>query len=196
MVRKMRNTAITLFVLLFLTLIGNYLQWRSADLAQRDRNLEAKEFVEKSRKIIGHIHHRDSIIQLLFNDRHQDSLMHAENQGVLKSKISALKSKVATSSNRLPVIQDTIIVFQDSLIADLEAERDTLYIRDNAMVDSLQKSNFELKELFTGQLKESIRLTNELQREKKRRFSVGPHAGYGFKGPDLGVSIQYTLFRF
>ena len=37
---------------------------------------------------------------------------------------------------------------------------------------------------------------SKLERDKRKRFSVGPHVGYGFRGADIGVSVQYSLFRF
>lgn len=189
----MKTLALTLFVLLFLSLIGNYLQWHYARLAQRDRNQEAEVFRSRVSAATNEIAIRDSATSTRIKALQKDSLRHAAVQGSLKTQIRAFRVKL---QNLPPAVHDTLIFLQDSLISDLSAERDTIYLVNTAVVDSLQKSNFELKELFTGQLKESIRLSNELQREKKRRFSVGPHAGYGFKGPDLGVSIQYTLFRF
>lgn len=191
------KTALTLSIMMVLILGAVvWIQYRSANLAQRDRNLEAREFKKQQDERLAKITQRDGEIQALLNERHEDSVRQAKKESTLISRISGLKSKLATSSNRLPVIQDTIIHAQDSLITLIQNSRDTLYITDNQVIDSLQRSNSELSELFKGQLKESIKLSGELQREKKKRFSVGVGAGYGFRGADVGISIQYSLFRF
>lgn len=183
-------------VLLLLSLGGNWIQYRSAELAQRDRNLEAKEFRNKAKESLSQIEARDAQISTLLNDRAKDSVRHAKQESVFISRISGLKSKLAPSSNRLPVIQDTIIQIQDSLITVIMNSRDTLYIQDNQVIDTLKKSNLELSELFKTQLKQTLRAENELRREKKKRWSIGPHGGYGFRGADVGFSVQYSLLKF
>lgn len=188
----MKTAWIIVIVLLLLSLSGNWIQYRSAELAQRDRNLEAKEFVLKSRKMLSHVAHRDSAIQVLLNDRREDSVRQAKKESVFISRISALKSRVTGPA----VVQDTILVIQDSLITVIRNSRDTLYITDNQVIDSLKKSNDELSELFKGQFKQTLRAENELRREKKKRFSVGPSVSYGIRGADVSISVQYSLFRF
>lgn len=180
-------------VLLLLSLAGNWIQYRSAELAHRDRNLEAREFRNKAAAQTAKIAARDSATSSRIKQLQKDSLSHAAVQGSLKSQIRAFRVKL---QNLPPAVHDTLIVLQDSLIQDLTAERDTLYIVNTAVVDSLQKSNDELSELFKGQFKQTIRAENELRREKKKRWSIGPHGGYGFKGADVGISIQYSLFKF
>lgn len=187
---------IFLIVALILSGVGNYLQYRSAELAQRARNIEAEEFAKKQLHDLGVIEFRGLQIQHLMNDRREDSVRQVKKESVFISRISGLKSKLATSSNRLPVIQDTIIHAQDSLINVIRNSRDTLYITDNQVIDSLQRSNLELSELFKGQLKESIKLQGQVDREKKKRFSVGVGTGYGIRGADVSISVHYSIFRF
>src|SRR5688572_1653866 len=128
----MRNYAILILIALLLAACGViYFQIRSATLAQRDRNLEAKEFKNKTNKMLSHISHRDSAIQVLFDQRDSDSVRHSQNQSALKTRLNALRTKVTGPA----VVQDTIIIWQDSLIADLEQERDTLYLTDNQAID-------------------------------------------------------------
>lgn len=189
----MRQAWIIVVVLLLLSLAGNWIQYRSAELAQRDRNMEAKEFRNQAAAQTAKIAARDSATAGRIKKLKKDSLSHAAVQGSLKSQIRAFRVKV---QNLPPAVHDTLIVLQDSLIQDLSAERDTLYLVNTAVIDSLQKSNLELSELFKGQLRESIRLQGQVDREKRRRFSIGPHVGYGFRGADVGISVQYSIFRF
>lgn len=188
----MNRLLLALCVLLILSLTGNWIQYRSAELAQRDRNIEAREFKYKADKMLGHIHHRDSAIAVLFNDRREDSVKHAKKESVFIPRISALKSKVSGPA----VVQDTIIVIQDSLISVVRNSRDTLYITDNQVIDSLKSQVFDFSELLKGQFKENVRLQNKIDRDKRRRFSLGPHLGVGLRGPDVGVSVQWSLIRF
>lgn len=187
------NLIIFLIVALILSGVGNYLQYRSAELAQRDRNLEAKEFRNQAAAQTANIAARDSATAGRIKKLKKDSLSHAAVQGSLKSQIRAFRVKL---QNLPPAVHDTLIVLQDSLIQDLSAERDTLYLVNTAVVDSLQKSNLELSELFKGQLMESIKLQNQVDREKRKRFSVGPSVSYGLRGADVGISVQYSIFRF
>lgn len=192
------KTALTLSIVLVL-ILGTvvWIQWRSASLSQRDRNLEAKEFKKQQDERLAKITQRDSEIQALLNERRDDSVRQAKKESTLISRISGLKSKLATSSNRLPVIQDTIIQAQDSLITVIQNSRDTLYITDNKVIDSLQHSNLEISELFKDQLKESIKLSGELQREKKKKWIVGPTAGVNYRGePTVSFGVTYKLFSF
>jgi len=181
-----------LYWLLLFAGIVIYLLIRQQTIAQRDRNREAQEFKLKSERLLYHIHHRDSAIQVLFNERREDSVRHIQDNSRLKSKINRLISRISGPA----VVQDTIIVFQDSLITSLENERDTLYITDNNAMDSLQRSITDLSGLFGDQLKQNMVLEDQLKREKKKRWSIGPHAGFGLRGPDVGISVQYSLWRF
>jgi hypothetical protein len=131
-------------------------------------------------------------IQAIREQKEKDSLSHIQTQGRLKRQANASRARITGP----PVVQDTVIVFLDSLVADLEQQRDTLYIRDNALADSLQRQVSDLNDLFTGELKRAVKAELKLEREKRKRFSVGPHAGYGFRGADVGISVQYSLFRF
>ncbi|HZI24303.1 MAG TPA: hypothetical protein VFD46_04465 [Chryseolinea sp.] len=179
-------------VLLLISLAWNWIQWRSANLAQRDRNLEAKEFRNRQAEALTKITQRDTAIQALLDERMDDSVRHIQSQSVLKTKINRLLSRVTGPA----VVQDTVILIQKELISDLENEKDTLYITDNQAIDSLQKSNNDLKTMFADQFKESIRLQGQLDREKKRRWSLGPSVSYGVRGADVGISVQYSLFKF
>jgi hypothetical protein len=131
-------------------------------------------------------------IQAIREQKEKDSLSHIQTQSRLKRQANASRARITG----LPVVQDTVIIFLDSLVADLEQQRDTLYIRDNALADSLQRQVSDLHDLFTVELKQNIVLRDKLDREKRKRFSVGPHAGYGFRGADVGISVQYSLWRF
>lgn len=183
---------IFLIVALILSGVGNYLQYRSAELAQRNRNLEAKELMGMVDDSFKEIERRNDYIQVLLNDKDSIIKTHAESQGRLKRQANASRARITGP----PVVQDTVIIYLDSLVADLEAEKDTVYLVNDRAIDSLQRSNLELSELFKGQLLESVRLQNQVDREKKKRFTFGPSISYGFRGADVGISIQYSLWRF
>jgi hypothetical protein len=94
------------------------------------------------------------------------------------------------------VVQDTILVIQDSLISVVRNSRDTLYITDNQVIDSLQRQVLDFSELWKAEYKENAKLQDQVDREKKKRWSVGPHAGVDWRGATIGISIQYSLLRF
>lgn len=187
------NLIIFLIVALILSGVGNYLQYRSAEIAQRDRNLEAKEFRNQAKESLSKIEARDGQIKALLNDKDSIIKTHAESQGRLKRQANASRARITGP----PVVQDTVIIYLDSLVADLEAEKDTVYLVNNMAIDSLQRSNLELSELFKGQLSESIRLQNHVDREKRKHWSVGPAAGVDYRGrPTISIVITRDLWRF
>lgn len=188
----MKHLTLILFVLLLIAGVIIYLLIRERSITQRDRTLEAREFKNKAKESLSKIEARDAQISTLLNEKDSIIKTHAESQARFKRQANVSRARVTGP----PVVQDTVIIYLDSLVADLEAEKDTVYIVDNQVIDSLQKSNNELYELFKGQFKQTIRVENELRREKKKRWSLGPHGGYGFKGADVGISVQYSLLRF
>lgn len=209
---------LTPFILLLILLlgVGNYIQWRSANQENDNRISDNRKAQVQHIRDLRELGLRDSVISSLLNQRTNDSVTHAKTQGALKSKITALKTKSNWSFQFTSGIhydsiihgvgyvnglivktypidwKDTVIVLQDSLIADLENERDTLYITDNQVIDSLQASVNQLKGMYQAQYLRA----NKAERDRRKRWSLGPHAGYGVKGPDFGVSIQYSLWRF
>lgn len=186
------NALLVLIVLLILSLSGNLIQWKSAKEQSYSRFQENDRFqVEQSRKL-GEIMARDSVISSLLNERNKDSTKYALEQHGFKTRINALRAKVTGPA----VVQDTIIVFQDSLIASISSERDTLYLCDNVAFDSLQSNVDKLKAMYAEQWIRADRFQRDYDREKRKRFSLGIQAGYGFKGPDIQVGIQYTILRF
>lgn len=186
------NLIILLIVALILSGVGNYLQYRSAEIAQRDRNLEAKEFRNQAKESLSKIEARDGQISTLLNDKDSIIKTHAESQVRFKRQANASRARITGP----PVVQDTVIIYLDSLVADLEAEKDTVYLVNDMAIDSLQRSNLELSELFKGQLNESIRLQGQVDRDKKKRFSIGVGTGYGIRGADVSISVHYSIFRF
>lgn len=191
----MRTAWGIVIVLLLLSLGGNWIQYRSAELAQRDRNLEAREWRTKAAAQTAKIAARDSATSSRIKQLQKDSLSHAAVQGSLKSQIRAFRVKL---QNLPPAVHDTLIVMQDSLIQDLTAERDTLYLVNTAVVDSLQKSNLELSELLKGQFKQTLRAENELRREKKKRIVLSLGVNYSPFGNQInpGVHLGWRIVRF
>lgn len=187
------NIIIILTVLLLIAGVVIYLLIRERSITQRDRKLEAREFRLKSAEQLQEIATRDSATSGRIKQLQKDSLSHAAVQGSLRSQIRAFRVKL---QNLPPAVHDTLIVLQDSLIEDLSTERDTIYLVNTAVIDSLQKSKNDLHELLKAEYLENVKLQGKVDRERKKRFSFGPHAGYGFRGADVGVSVQYTLLRF
>lgn len=212
----MRNHIIVILtVLLLISGVVIYFLIRERSIAQRDEELQLKESIAAKKHALAVIEARDAQISTLLNDRREDSVRHTKDQGRLKRNIASLKersygvltfpipqpptmwySKDSTKLFISGILKDSIIVLQDSLIADLENERDTLYITDNQVIDSLNRQVSDLSELFQGQLKQSMKMEGELEREKRKRWSIGPHVGYGLRGEDVGISLQYSIFRF
>lgn len=189
----MRNSILLLLIaLLLFSLAGNWIQFKSAEEQANYRDQENERFQVEQKRKLTQIASRDAQIQALLNDRKEDSTKYASEQGRLKTKINSLRAKITGPA----VVQDTIIVFQDSLIASISAERDTLYLTDNQAIDSLQASVNQLKGMYEEQWKRADRFQRDYNREKRKRFSIGPHVGVGFRGIDVGFSIQYTLWRF
>lgn len=189
----MRNSILLLLIaLLLFSLAGNYIQWSWAKDQYNHRMIDNERFQVEQKRKLTQIAKRDSLISSLLNDRKEDSTKYASEQGRLKTKINSLRAKITGPA----VVQDTIIVYQDSLIASISAERDTLYLTDNQAIDSLQASVTQLKGMYEGQWKIADRFQRDYDREKRKRFSIGPHVGVGFRGIDAGFSIQYTLWRF
>lgn len=186
------NSFLFLIVLLMVSLGANYIQMRAAKEQQDYRKDDNSRFQVQQAKKLGEIRQRDSIISSLLSDRKADSTKYALEQRGLRTRINALRAKVTGPA----VVQDTIIVFQDSLIASISVERDTLYIRDDIAFDSLQSSVDQLKAMFAEQWIRADKFQRDYDREKRKRFSVGPHAGWDLNGPSIGVSVQYSLFKF
>lgn len=188
----MKTYAIYSTIALILVSALCWIQYRSAELAQRDRNLEAKEFRNNQNEDFNKIQVLGSHVSTLIKQRDSILTSHASSQGRLKRQANASRARITGP----PIVQDTVIVYLDSLVADLEQERDTLYITDTAAIDSLKKQVSGFSELFTEELKNSIRLENALNREKRKRFSLGVGTSYGIRGADLSISLHYSLFKF
>ena len=187
------KTPITLLAfILLLSLAGNYIQWKSAKQQSNYRDQENDRFQVEQKRKLAQISKRDSLISSLLNERKEDSTKYASEQIRLKTKINSLRAKITGPA----VVQDTIIVFQDSLIASISAERDTLYLTDNQALDSLQASVTQLKGMYAEQYKRAARFQQDYDREKRKRWSIGINAGYGFKGPDVQIGIHYSILRF
>lgn len=188
----MRNHIIVILaVLLLISGVVIYLLIRERFIAQRDRTLEAREFRSKAKESLSKIEARDAQISTLLNDRAEDSVRQVKKEAAFISRISALKSRVTGPA----VVQDTIIVIQDSLISVVRNSRDTLYITDNQVIDSLKQNIYDFDKMFTECLIFSEKIQRDYYKEKKKRWSLGPHVGYGFRGADVGISIQYSLLR-
>lgn len=191
----MKNYVLSILViLLILSLAGNYFQFKEAERQSFYRDQENDRFQKEQSRKLGQISKRDSVISSLLNERKLDSATHAKNQGALKRIISNQKARVII--REVPILEDSIIANQGELISDLEDERDTLYLTDNQAIDSLSQSITDLHGLLQDQALRAAEAEGRLEKEKKKRFSVGIQTGAGFKGMDIQVGIQYSLWRF
>lgn len=190
----MKNSLLLfLVVILLISLAGNWIQLRSARDQENWRDQDNSRFQKEQARKLGQIQARDSVISSLLIERKTDSTNYASEQGRLKTRLNALRAKVTGPA----VVQDTIIVYQDSLIASISAERDTLYLHDNAALDSLQASVTQLKGMYADQSKRAARFQQDYDREKRKRFSLGVGIGINHQGLIMPtVGIQYQLFRF
>jgi hypothetical protein len=189
----MKNLTLILIVLLLIAGVVIYLQWKSATLAQRDSNLEAREFRAKQKENLRQINESKDQVSLVLKERDSIKAAATSEQRNYKTTISSLRKRVTGPA----VVQDTIIIYQDSLIASIEQERDTVYQRDNTAIDSLQRSVDTLQGMFSEQLKESISLQNELNREEGKNVTVGPGVSVDYRGrPIITISAHYKLFSF
>lgn len=190
----MKNLTLILIILLMAACVVIYLLIRERSIAQRDRTLEAREFRSKAKESLSKIEARDAQISTLLNDRAEDSVRQVKKEASFISRISALKSRVTGPA----VVQDTIIVIQDSLISVVRNSRHTLYITDNQVIDSLQRQVSDISGLFQGQLKQSMKMESELERQKKKRIVVSLGVNYSPLGNQItpGVHIGWCLVRF
>lgn len=189
------KTFLTLItILLILSLAGNYFQFKEAERQSFYRHQENDRFQVEQKWKLTQISKRDSLISSLLNERKLDSATHAKNQGALKRIISNQKARVII--REVPILEDSIIANQGELISDLENERDTLYLTDNQAIDSLNAQIVGITDLFKDQALRAAEAEGRLEKEKKKRFSVGIQTGAGFKGIDIQVGIQYSLWRF
>jgi hypothetical protein len=193
----MNKLILALCVLLLLSLAANWLiihrHQQYKKLSEALEQVSEMEYRNKSAAQLQRMAIRDSAISIRIKELQEDSLSHAAVQGSLKSQIRAFRIKL---QNLPPAVHDTVIFLQDSLIADLQQERDTVYLESSAVIDSLQLTISDLHDLFTGELKQNIVLRDRLEREKRKRFSLGPAVSYGFRGADVGISVQYSIFKF
>lgn len=171
----------------------NVVQCESAKTQALYRDQENERYrIEAERRMQG-IKARDGQILALLADREKDSISHAKNQGALKARLNALRARVTGPA----ILHDTIIVLQDSLIADLENERDTLYISDNRIIDSLQTSIDTLKTMYASEYQRAERFHMERDWEKSKNITLGPSLGIDVLGrPVIGFTATYRVFSF
>lgn len=188
----MKYFLIILSVALIISIALNLVQCQNAERMESYRNEELDRFQKEQSRKLTVIAKRDSVISSMLIDRKSDSAKYSREQEAFKSRLIALRKRVTGP----PVVQDTIIVVQDSLIRSIETELDTVYLADNAIIQAIQQNKDSVFLLYQNEYFERTKYQSRYEAEKKKRFSIGPHAGYGFKGPDFGVSIQYSLWRF
>lgn len=178
---------------LILSVAFNVIQCQNAKEQSYSRFQENDRFQVEQSKKLGEIMARDSVILSLEQKGIKDSIRHWSKQKSLISQANALKTKIKKGPL---IIQDTVILYLDSLVADLTHERDTIRIENSIKTDSLKASVNQLTEMFREQWIRADRFQRDYDREKRKRFSVGPHAGWDLNGPSIGVSVQYTILRF
>lgn len=189
----MKTSISLLAFILLLSLAGNYIQWNSAKQQSNYRDQENYRFQVEQKRKLTQIKARDSVIQALENKGVKDSIRHTSKQTWLTGQANALKAKVKKGPL---ILQDTIIVYLDSLVADLTNDRDTIRIDNRVKIDSLKSSLADLQGMWADQYKRAARFQADYDREKRKRWSIGINAGYGFKGPDVQVGIHYSILKF
>lgn len=160
-----------------------------------------------------------SLQEIRVRDRHIQAVLEDRDSVVRESalKISRLSEALNASKARLrPVTiinrgdtvelftevlkRDTVILKQDTVILTLEAERAKILRMDSIAFDSLKANVMQFQGLFESEAKETVKLESKLEKEKRKRFSIGPAVGYGISrdglSPNVSISIQYRLFKF
>jgi hypothetical protein len=189
----MKDLTITLILLLLCSGVVIYKLMDHIKNIERDDKLHEIEFQNYKTEALAKVTARDSAISTLQAQKDSVIVSARSEQKVFKSTITALKKRRVGG----PVVQDTIIVYLDSLVASIEQERDTVFAIDQQLTDSLQRSVNELSEMFSGQLRESIRLQGQLDRERKKRFVIGPAIGIDYRGnATISFGATYQLWRF
>lgn len=141
-----------------------------------------------------------------------DSVLFSVREKAFKIENNRLRRKLAESRieiqpmiDSIPVLnefvdtQDSLILVQSARIDTLEQEKERQRVGFSDLLEASEgrfKAISETNTDLSQQLTKSISETQRLQRKEKKRFSVGPHVGYGFRGVDVGISVQYSLFRF
>lgn len=204
----MKTTATILFFLLAISLLILYIQWREGK-ELGNKAAESARIAERNHSL-QEIRVRDRHIQAVLEDRDSVIRVGTLREATLSSQIKALKSRLipASAINALAPVEcytevlkrDTIILKQDSLVLTLEEEKAEILRMDSIAFDSLQANVMQFQELFESEAKETVKLESKLEKEKRKRFSIGPAVGYGVSkdglSPNLSISIQYRLFKF
>lgn len=123
-----------------------------------------------------------------------------------KKTIATLRPEVSAQVDSLPIVK-TFIALQDSTIE----KQDSLNVALTGQIYDQSKSFEAELEQERGKFYEQVKntedykqvaenATNLYEKIKRKKFSVGPNAGYGVSkdglSPFVGVSVQYNLFRF
>lgn len=191
----MRTATLIIIILLLLSLVGNYIQYRSAERSLDDRLSENDRFQQKQEAALAEIGQKDSVISAVFDQLAKDSVRHAKDQGALKRVISSQMKRV--EKRDVPILEDSIISNQEDLIADLENERDTLYLEGGPAVQKLDSINQELKSMVVSGLARQVDLRDRLREERAKKWSIGIGAGLDYRGkPTVALTMSRQIFRF
>jgi chromosome segregation ATPase len=138
---------------------------------------------------------------------HADSVKYKSSEIAFKSQIQNLKKQITEKKViAQPVIDSNkdvkeLVQFYDSTIFVLESRIDTINQDKAEQWRQFNKLLSESESLLNDVKKDVTIITeesNNWKKKAKKRFGVGPHAGYDVitNRPTIGVSLHYSLFRF
>lgn len=209
----MKTLLIIILVFLLASVGLNVWQWRSAYEQEENMLAQNEQF---QRDILKHEvlakTARDSAHELRAR-RSADSLKYIvelthrqiENNAMSK-RLKSLRPTVQPIIDSVPplkefiALQDSILVQKDSIISTITARTNDIEKSFNLEIEQLNtqlQATNQTSELWQKSAENSMQLYEKLKRKK---FSVGPEISYGVNkdglSPSVGVSIQYSLWRF
>ena len=212
----MKTLTVVILVLLLLSIARNV--WRWSVSRNRD-NVARIESQERLAEIAKHqataVSYADSA-RLERAKRLADSLKYSLAVSGLKMRNSAMSKKLVEMRvdvqpfldsiqvvGDFVALQDSSLNQKDSIIMVLEDQNYTqakLFSAEINHMGSQIEQEKEIAGLWEDQALNYQKLFHTADKKARKKFTVGPFVGYGVGNsgltPSVGISLQYTLFRF
>ena len=212
----MKTLTVVILVLLLLSIAGNVWQW---SVSRNRDNVARIESQERQAEIAKHqaraVSYADSA-RLERAKRLADSLKYSLAVSGLKMRNSAMSKKLVEMRvdvqpfldsiqvvGDFVALQDSSLNQKDSIIMVLEDQNYTqakLFSAEINHMGSQIEQEKEIASLWEDQALNYQKLFHTADKKARKKFTVGPFVGYGVGNsgltPSVGISLQYTLFRF
>lgn len=191
-----------IIILLLLSLIGNYLQYRSAREGEAIRYSENKAYQDFVKSKNDRITAAEAYISLERRERRKSDSLYRSEQGARKSDLNALKRRERSlrPDTVLRTLIDTVYQTYDETLIACEERIKTDSVSFTKEIDSLSSiGSIQLAKFEKADAERTI-FQDKFEKERRKRVSFGPYVGYGVSkeglSPGIGVSVQYSIFKF